>query len=52
MQNANLSARASVRPMAAEFLAFSLPTQGLTTSCHLSSGAQERRLQDQELAQA
>lgn len=51
-QNPNLSARTGVRPVAAEFLASSLPTQGPTTSCQLVSGAQERWLQDQELAQA
>lgn len=52
MQNPNLSSTAGVRPVAAEFLAFSLPTQGLPTSCQLISGAQERCLQDQETAQA
>lgn len=52
MQNPNLSSTAGVRPVAAEFLAFSLPTQGLPTSCQLISGTQERCLQDQETAQA
>lgn len=47
----SLSATASVRPLALELPAFSLPTQGSTTSCQLN-GAQERCLQDQELVQA
>lgn len=47
----SLSATAGMRPVAPELLPFSLPTQGPTTICQLS-GAQERYLQDQELAQA
>lgn len=47
----SLSATAGVSPVAPQLLAFPLPTQGPTTSCQLS-GAQERCLQDQELAQA
>lgn len=47
----SLSSATGVRSVAPELLAFSLPTQDTVTSCQLS-GAQERCLQDQELAQA